>query len=54
MVDDGGEFIVDAQLGEALFDGGEEGVGEGHGEVEEEFVVCCYAPHDCLVRFDLI
>lgn len=57
VVDDGGDFVVDAQLGEALCDGGEEGIGEGHREVEEELVVCCEGPHDCsdfeLIRFDL-
>lgn len=44
-VDDGGDFVVDAQLGEAGGGGGEEGFGEGHGDVEEEFVVCCDVPH---------
>lgn len=54
VVDDGGDFIVDAQLGEALCDGGEEGFGEGHGEVEEELVVCCNGPHDDFFGVDFI
>lgn len=47
VVDDGGDFVVDAQLGEAAGDSGEEGFGEGHGDVHEQFVVCCDGAHGC-------